>query len=238
MTSTYRNTCALAAVLAVGVLGATVRGSATAPTITITSPTTGTTLYGTFPYTLPLTFDVTHGDQGDLNSVKKLTITAQRAGDVNPTVILGPVDAFAGNDACADPLPTGIVNCIVAPGGETGTLTVNWQVPQPGTYTFVATASHGNADGTDTIQVIFDIQTIAVEYPAPPAIANAFINGLSSTLRKQFTAGVRGCVISQVAELHGKLEKYNPKPGPYDVALVKGDVRTFSASCGGPAYIP
>jgi hypothetical protein len=233
MKSITRNT-AVAAIVAVGGLGAIVHGSATAPTVTITSPTTGTTLYGTFPYTVPLTFDITHADQGDLNSVKDLTITAQRAGDVNPTTVVGPVDAFAGNNTCANPIPAGILTCSVTPDGETGSLTVNWQVPQAGTYTFVVTAKHGNADGSDTIQVVFDIQTVDLEYPAPPAIANAFINSLSSTLRKGFTAGVRGCVISQIAELHGKQEYYGNKPGPYNTALVRTDVRSFSQACGGP----
>jgi len=228
---------AMTAVLAVGLLGAVVHGDATAPTVTITSPTTGTTIYGSFPYLLPLTFQITHEDQGDLNSIKSLTITAQKAGDPTPTTILDGVKPFAGNNTCASPVPAGIVSCAVSPDGMTGTLGVNWLVPSAGTYTFVVSASHGNADGSDTIEVIFDLQTVSVEYPAPPAIANAYINGLSSTLRKQFTAGVRGCVISQIAELHGKQEYYGDKPGPYNVAKVQADVKTFSQGCSGP-YIP
>ena len=226
--------CAVLALVAIGALSGTAYGDATAPTVTITSPTSGQTIYGTFPYTLPLTFDITHGDQGDLNSVKDLTITAQKAGDANPTTIFGPANVFAGNNACASPLPAGVVSCSVNGDGTTGTITVNWQVPSAGTYTFVVSAKHGNADGSDTIEVVFDLRTVSVEYPAPPAIANAYINGLPAAQRKLFTAGVRGCVISQIAELHGKFEYYGAKPGPYDVAKVQQDVRSFSLQCGGP----
>jgi hypothetical protein len=235
MTSMHRKFTAVV-VLAVAALSATVHGDASAPTVTITSPTTGDTIYGAFPYTLPLTFQITHGDQGDLNSVKDLTITAQRAGDADPITVLGPVDAFAGNDACAYPLPAGILSCAVNDEATTGTLVVNWQVPSAGTYTFIVSAKHGGEDGTDTVQVIFDLQTVSVEYPAPPAIANAYINGLSSTLRKQFNASVRGCVISNIAENHAKLEAYNQKPGPYNVAKVQQDVKLYSQGCGGPLF--
>jgi hypothetical protein len=216
--------------------GAVLHADATAPTVTITSPTTGTTLYGSFPFTVPLTFEITHGDQGDLNSIKDVTITAQKSSDAQPTTIFGPADPFAGNNTCANPLPAGIVFCTVNNDGTVGTITVNWQVPSAGTYTFVVSASHGNADGSDSVHVVFDLQTVTIEYPAPPAIANAYINGLASSVRKLFTAGVRGCVISQIAENHGKYETYGAKPGPYDVAKVQQDVRSFSQPCGGPLF--
>ena len=225
------------AMLAIGALTAATLFAATPPTVTITSPTTGTTFYGTFPYTLPLTFEIEHGDQGDLNSVKDLTITAQKAGDANPTTILGPVKPFAGNNTCADPLPAGIAECSVNGDGTIGTLKVNWQVPSAGTYTFVVSAKHGGESDSDTIEVIFDLQTVAVEYPAPPAIANAYINSLPAAQRKLFTAGIRGCVISQIAENHGKYETYGAKPGPYDTGKIQQDVRAFSQQCGGPIIL-
>jgi hypothetical protein len=84
------------------------------------------------------------------------------------------------------------------------------------------------------VQVAFDLQTIAIEYPAPPAIANAYINSLGAAIKKAFTAGARGCVISDIAQNHGQLEKYGPKPGPYNVAMVQQDVRIYSTGCGGP----
>jgi hypothetical protein len=225
---------AIVAVVAVAALGATVHGDASAPTVTITSPSTGDTFYGTFPYTLPVTFNITHGDQGELKSVQELTISAQKAGDVEATVILGPLKPFTGSNACPTPLPAGIVSCSVDLAQLTGTLTFNWQVAAAGSYTFLVSTKHGNAFGTDTVEVAFDLQTIAVEYPAPPAIANAYINSLPSALKKAFTAGARGCVISDIAQNHGQLEKYNPKPGPYNVAMVQQDVRNYSTGCGGP----
>jgi hypothetical protein len=224
---------AIAGGVALVAITATVYGS-TAPTVTITSPITGETIYGTFPYTLPLTFEITHEDQGDLNSVQDLTITAQKAGDATATTILDGAKPFAGNNTCVSPYPAGILGCSVNADGTIGTLVVNWQVPSAGTYTFTVSAKHGREGDSDAIEVIFDLQTVSIEYPAPPAIANAYINSLSSTIKKQFTAGVRGCVISDIAQNHGQLEAYGPKPGPYNVAKVQADVKIFSTGCGGP----
>jgi hypothetical protein len=70
---------------------------------------------------------------------------------------------------------------------------------------------------------------LSVEYPAPPAIANAYINS-TSTLKNLF-GKKRGCIINEIAQRHGQQEAYGAKPGPYNEALVQSDVLFFGASC-------
>jgi hypothetical protein len=48
---------------------------------------------------------------------------------------------------------------------------------------------------------------------------------------KKSSATTRGCVISQIAQLHGQTQKYNPPPGPYNNALVQSDVLAFWPAC-------
>jgi hypothetical protein len=43
------SSCAVLALFIIGALSGTAYGDATAPTVTITSPTSGQTIYGTFP---------------------------------------------------------------------------------------------------------------------------------------------------------------------------------------------
>lgn len=68
-----------------------------------------------------------------------------------------------------------------------------YSVPGPGTYTFEAIAEHGNAEDTATAEVGVVTQTITVDYPAAPAVANGLLNGSSVKGKDR-----QGCV-SEVA---------------------------------------
>jgi hypothetical protein len=73
---------------------------------------------------------------------------------------------------------------------------------------------------------------LAVEYPAPPAVANAYIN--SDPTYKSAPGKKRGCIISKVAEKHAKWSDdpyygYGPKGGPYDEEAIMQDVDIYYA---------
>jgi hypothetical protein len=86
-------------------------------------------------------------------------------------------------------------------------------------------------DGTYCVDAAFIAEFDAIIYPTPTQIANAYINSLSS--KSAFSAGVRGCVMSQISQNY-KAEKYGSQSGPYDEALIQQDVRNYSVVCGGP----
>lgn len=108
-----------------------------------------------------------------------------------------------------------------------------WQVPRADTYDLDVFVRRGNTEGDTDEEVTFVLELVSVEYPAPPSVANAYINGdpnLKSLHGKQ-----RGCVISKVAGKHAKLagtaEGYGPKGGPYDQAAIEQDVIDFFQEC-------
>jgi len=200
---------------------------ADAPVINIVSPT-GTIFVSGAGAVVPIQLTVAHSP---------LSILTQFDVQVDGTSILpgGQVNPFTAG-ATPNKCTTDLINASAACSTndlDLAAVTVNWTVPVvPKTYTVFAKSRHQNLDGTDTEEVI--VQLLDIEYPAPPAVANAYINSLPSSLRRLFTSSVRGCVISQIAEAHAQLSKYGPKGGPYDVPLIQSDVRTFSVGCGGP----
>jgi hypothetical protein len=107
----------------------------------------------------------------------------------------------------------------------------DWVVTQPGSYNMVVTAKHGN-DEVDVEEVV-EFVMLAVEFPAPPSVANGIINADSSL--KSLPGKQRGCVISSIADKHAKLagtdEGYGPKGGPYDLAAIEQDVYTLFNTC-------
>jgi hypothetical protein len=151
------------------------------------------------------------------------------------SIIGGQVNPFTGGatpNLCTAAL-TAVSAACATNGLDQAAVTVNWTVQTvPSSYTLFVKSRHQSLDGTDEEEVL--VQVLDIEYPAPPAVANAFINSQSSAIRKQFSSGIRGCVISQIAEGHAKLEAYGPKGGPYDVPHIQSDVKAFSCSCGGP----
>lgn len=147
--------CAVAALLALATPAITMD----AATSTTTNGTIGSSGEDFYPYELPLTFEITHGDGHELGSVQELMITVQREGEGNTTTILSPVNPFTSENGCTRPMPTGISACVVNADHSVGTLRVNWQVPQPGTYRIVVSAKRG-AEDRETL-VVFTLDTVA-----------------------------------------------------------------------------
>jgi hypothetical protein len=94
-------------------------------------------------------------------------------------------------------------------------------------------ARHQGAEGSDEETVLVGV--VSASYPAPPAIANAYIN---STNLKSSAPKVRGCVLNQIAAKHANGQQYGAAPGPYNEAAIQADVVTFWPSCGGGTPAP
>jgi hypothetical protein len=139
--------------LAVLTLALGMRGQAS------TSPTTPTTPAPerTYPSVLPLTLEVSGDKAHELSTLRDFTITAQREGDLAPVVVIGPVDPFTSENGCRRPMPEGISGCVVNDDATIGTLRVNWEVPESGTYRFVLSGKRGLSDRVVTIGA-FDLE--------------------------------------------------------------------------------
>ena len=195
-----------------------------APSVEIASPS-GTQYVQGFPALVPVTLQLSHLNPNNGNcqvdAISSLKITAQHADENAPSVIHENADPTL----TADPaLPF----C-------TATYVFDWSVPQPGSYTLLLTTKHGNTEATD-IEENIEFFMLAVEYPAPPAVANAYIN--SMPLYKAASGKKRGCIISKVAEKHAKWSDdefygYGPKGGPYDEDAIEYDVDLYYAGGSG-----
>jgi hypothetical protein len=75
---------------------------------------------------------------------------------------------------------------------------------------------------------IVQVAQLSAEYPAPPAVANAYIN---SKPRNWVTSTQRGCIIKVIAEQHGQYSAFGPKGGPYNVPLIQATVDSVASSC-------
>jgi len=193
--------------------------NADAPTINITSPTTGTTLFSSvFPFQTPVTFTLQHSG-AVLDALKDLLVTFQKTTDASPTTIYSNADPF-DNNACPT-LASPLTACSVT-DTHNGSMTVSWTIPTPGEYTITASAKHGGSTGSDSEEEIMAVLVISAEHPAPPAVANAYIN--STPYLKSQAPKRRGCVISKIAEQHAKNSTYGPKGGPYDENAIRSDV--------------
>jgi hypothetical protein len=197
------------------------------PTINITGPT-GTVIVSSFPFSTNITMQISHPDGLD-----KLEVFDVQTSQISPSpssyALLTKIgNPFDQNGACSNQMipANQISGCLVNSG--VATVSAMWQVPTAGTYSVQVTLKYKGAEGIDTQDATF-ILLLAIEYPAPPAIANAFINATSSL--KKGAPTVRGCVINQIAQLHGQTQKYNPPPGPYNVSLVQSDVLAFWPAC-------
>ena len=191
---------------------------ADAPTLTINSPT-GTVYVASFPTLQQLNVTLSHNDLSSLNVLELF---------VNGVSLTGTIgNPFDSSNNCKYPNMSVTSSCITN-GLDQATFTVPWTVASPGTYVVTASVKHRGVEGDVTETVTFAL--VAVEYPAPPAIANAFIN---QTYGGRGAAKVRGCVINQIATYHAQFERYGPKGGPYDNALIYADVTAFWRPCGG-----
>lgn len=189
------------------------------PVIQLISPAPSTTVsVPGFPASVPVSFTVGHDQLGRVNVLRVIstgtTVPADTAGN--------PFSSTACNVQVQN---LGYTSCTVS--GTLATLGFNWGIPGPGQYTLQISAKHTNDLGQE--QEVVTFQLLSVEYPAPPAVANRYIN----TFYKGMKPGVRGCIISAVAELHAHDSAYGPKGGPYDEPAIRQDVEDFKVDCGG-----
>jgi hypothetical protein len=196
---------------------------ADAPVVTITSPTDGSTLYfPSFPATVNLGFTISHNDLSDLNVLDiKVDNTSIFSG--------GPLGNPFPSNACSSAqmvLPN-ISSCSTN-GSNLATVSAPCVVSQIGTYAIAVSVKHRGAEGVDEEDVT--IALLVVEYPAPPAVANAYLNN-GTFNKKTLTGSVRGCIISQIANNHAMESKYGPKGGPYDESLIKADTDILYSIC-------
>jgi hypothetical protein len=202
-------------ILALGIFAQPLR--ADAPVLTINSPS-GTVYVASFPSNQQLSLTLTHNQLNNLNVLEVFVDGVSLTGTIgNP---------FDNANACKAPNITTVTSTCVTNGLDQATFTVPWVVPGPKTYTVTASVKHQGDEGDVTGTVTFAL--IAVEYPAPPAIANAFIN---ATYGARAGAKIRGCVLNQIAEQHAKFERYGPKGGPYNNNLVYSDVTALWGQC-------
>lgn len=197
--------------------------SADEPTVTILSPSS-TVYLATYPSNVPLSFRVNH-PTGFIYQLSALNVEVDGTSIVNGGSTIG--NPFGGNvESCANTsAAAGITSCIIDSSTQ-ATVGANWSVPAPGNYILNVSVKHQGATGEDEESVV--VATLTAEYPAPPAVANAYINAHYSIKSK-----ARGCVISAIAELHAKDSAYGPKGGPYNVGAIQADVDAFKVLCGG-----
>lgn len=216
----------LATVTAVGLLALSVPTSADAPTVTILSPTAASTVFSaTFPFVQPIAFAVSHagvtGRPRDITDVRNLEVL------IDGTPIAGSLalEPWKVGSSAQCNLAAPYTACAV-PDVNNGTATIGWTVPAPGQYAITVRAYHTGDEGQAVENVTFAM--LNAEYPAPPAVANAYIKTLGKLSGK-----VHGCVISKIAEHHAKYETYGPKGGPYLTSAIEADVTAFIGQCGG-----
>ena len=154
MNSCYRY-CAVAAMLALAIPALTLH-AATAATNTSMAASSGADFY---PYDLPLTFEISHGDGHELSSVTELMITVQREGEESESAILNPVNPFTSENGCTRPMPFGISACVVNDDHSVGTLRVNWRVREPGSYRIVVSAKRGTPERKTLVE--FTLETVS-----------------------------------------------------------------------------
>jgi hypothetical protein len=218
------------------VLAAAATAFANEPQITITSPS-GALYVNQFPYSAPITFSIYHGPSTDspsttseLKNVHVLQVL------VNGTPLIdfsdgGPLGKpFDNNNQCSNQMNVGngVLNCS-ANDANHATVTVPWTISGPGSYVLLVSVKHKNEVGNDTETV--QVFLVTAGYPAPPSIANTYINSVASL--KSAAPKVRGCVLNEIAREHGQNNKYGPQGGPYNDPLVRHDVFVFwTGSCG------
>ena len=105
----------------------------------------------TYPSVLPLTLEVSGDAAHELRTLREFTITAQRDGEDTSAIVIGPVAPFTSENTCVRPMPKGITGCVVNGNATIGTLRVEWQVPEAGTYRFVLSGKRGASDRVVTI---------------------------------------------------------------------------------------
>ena len=213
-----------AAVLAVfSALPALAEPTQIPPTVTILSPTSAATLFSaTFPFTQTVSFKVGHAET--LANVQVLDVSVNNVTIVNGGQPIG--NPFGVDGLCVSALTTAPNTCVNASTYE-ATVGVPWTISGPGTYSLLVSAKYKGTDGSDQ-ETILVAQT-SVEYPAPPAVANAYIN--SDAYLRALSGKKRGCIIAKVAEQHAQFSAYGAKGGPYNEDAIRAATLSFASGC-------
>jgi hypothetical protein len=193
-------------------LAATSGAWADTPSITITPiPTqfwSGSNINTTISFTI---------NHDDLKSLGQLNVK------VDGEALFPQVNPFSNTNACTADLLS-VSSACSTNSSDTANVSVPWTIMGVGNYTVTVSVRH--SPNTEEVEEEVSVVLAAVEYPAPPAIANAFIN--RDATNKGLYGKKRGCIIAQIAHEHGKNQKYNAPPGPYNDTLVELDVVHFS----------
>lgn len=191
------------------------------PDVTILEPA-GTVFVPGFPHTLGVEFVVEHDPVKDLNVLDvKVNDVSLLGGTIgNPYQVPGNE-----NGCSANVLASPFTDCEII-GTDQAYSSLDWTISGPGTYLLEVSIKHGGSTGSGE-ETVF-VQLVTVEYPAPPAEANAYIN---DTYKAQLRPRQRGCIISQIAYNHAHHESYGPKGGPYDIPLIEADVDQYFGQC-------
>lgn len=182
--------------------------------ISISNPTDGSVYtVESFPTTIDVTFGFDfRGSNGNCLNNAVNTLQLKSVDSLGGEILFYDANPNLGNDC-----PTELI--------------VPMTVNAPGLYSIEAYAKRAQVEATDeVINLEFKLSTVvSIEYPAPPAIANKFIN--ADPVLKAASGKKRGCIISKVAEQHAKYETYGPKGGPYDNVKVESDTMSFAGGC-------
>jgi hypothetical protein len=201
------------------------------PIVEITEPTAENIVYSaSFPFVQPISFtlEATTKKQGqdqvsaELQDLNGLDVKVDDETIINGGDPIG--NPFTNANACAGSLLDS-ATCTVL-DAKNAEVTVPWTVDEPGQYTITVSVRIQSDTGQDEEVVM--VEMLNAEYPAPPAVANAFIKANPAVLthKKQ-----HGCVISRIANEHAKYPTFGPKGGPYDTAKIHEYVEHFAASC-------
>jgi hypothetical protein len=202
---------------------------ADAPTVQITEPSGQIFLSpADFPYAVNVKALLTHSELKDLNALDVLVNGSSILEDAKP---IG--NPFNNSNVCSSNINNNeaVTSCstYVADntlGSNQARVGVNWSIPDFGSYTLEVSVKHQSAVGED--EETLEVLSLSVEWPAPPAVANAYLKDYPGVLasKKQ-----HGCVISQIAQMHAKDSFFGPKGGPYDTDLIEDWVVSFASSC-------
>jgi hypothetical protein len=216
-------TVAAAALALFSALPALAQSTQIAPTITILSPTSTATLFSaTFPFTQTVSFKIGHVET--LAKVQVLDVSVNNVTIINGGQPLG--NPFGVDSLCVSALTTAPNTCVNASTSE-ATVGVPWSIQAPGTYSLLVSAKYRSAEGMDQETIL--VAQATVEYPAPPAVANAYING--DPYLRALSGKKRGCVIAKVAEQHAQFSAYGPKGGPYAEDAIRAAALSFASTC-------
>jgi hypothetical protein len=203
------------------------------PIIEIDEPTSGNVLYSdSFPFVQPISFTL-HADKrigkGRVQvsaELKDITVLDVRVDDV--TIVNSGRrirNPFTGVNACSAGLVASASTC-VASDARSATVSVPWQVVAPGRYTIVISAKVRSDDGDDV--EIRLVKTLNAEYPAPPTVADAYIQADPEVLA---STKQHACVLSQIADQQARYETFGTNGGPYDNDLIEADVISLARTC-------